>query len=299
VGKLITADGWFTFAVRDLGPLDRWYHWGARRTPCSVITHHSLEGYVSLVSRPSSGYNVMRDPSRFPTAYHWTVSRKAYYWNNQWYPEGTVFQHYPVDYQLQHGHSANILGPGGESEEFGDPSDNVRLTPAQEDSWLLIHEAMEEFKGRPYVRIAGSTVGLVEHREMTIPPGLTRCPSHLYDSLWVRKEQEMSQLTELQQEVAELRKIVVENGIVAVKTTDTQHLFAATTPIGESQLLTGKNASEYARIRGLSIYLSVTNLNNAVLKHTDNVNIHTINEGIPDHEHKLSIAHTGGVIRNG
>ena len=38
----------------------------------------------------------------------------------------------------------------------------------------------------------GSQVGLVEHREMTIPPGGTACPSERYAPLWAALEGDMT-----------------------------------------------------------------------------------------------------------
>jgi hypothetical protein len=181
---MIGPDGFFDWAVRDPGPADRWANFGFARTPMTAITHHSLEGTFTRVN--GSGYNVMRDPSRFPTAWHGTVLRFSRMIDGVLYDNGTLFQHYPVFARLQHGNSANVLGPGFEAEEYGTAGNSLRLTPAQEDTYLHIHADMAAFTGRQYLRVPGSRTGLVEHREMTTPPGGTACPSNLYDGLWAR-----------------------------------------------------------------------------------------------------------------
>lgn len=179
---MLLPDGFFDFAIRDPGPQERWAAFGFARTPMTAITHHSQEGHSTMVSVPSTGYNPMRDPARAPTAWHWTVVRR----DHGWAQDGQMLQHYPVWARLQHGNEANILGPGGESEDGGVAEPTVRLTEAQEETWLLIHQDMRDFTGLPYERVPGSQTGLVEHREMTRPPGLTQCPSNLYDNLWTR-----------------------------------------------------------------------------------------------------------------
>ncbi len=151
----------------------------------------------------------MRDPNRFPTAWHFTVLRRDRVWNGRLFKEGDVLQHYPIWARLQHGHSANILGPGGESEDGGIPGNELRLTAKQEDSWLRIHHDIEEYTGRKFLRVPGSRTGLVEHREMTTPPGGTSCPSNLYDNLWKRilsgdDDLSAQQYEELKKEILEI-----------------------------------------------------------------------------------------------
>jgi hypothetical protein len=178
---MITPDGFFDWGIRDPGPDDRWAHQGYRRTPMTAITHHSIEGWFAWVAG-HGGYSPMRDPTRFPTAYHWQVVRFEREVDGRQVLNGDLVQHYPVFAWLQHGHSANELGPGGESEDGGVPGLDLRLTPEQEDTWLRIHADMREFTGIDYTRVPGSKVGLVEHREM----GGTQCPSDFYNGLWER-----------------------------------------------------------------------------------------------------------------
>ena len=180
---MITTDGFFDWAIRDPGPPERWAHFDNRRTPMTAITHHSLEGWFQWIGK---GYNAMTDPTRFPTAWHWTVVRFDRVVAGEQVHKGDLVQRYPVWAWLQHGHSANALGPGGESEDGGVPGTALRLAPEQEDTWLRIHADMREFTGIDYQRVPGSRVGLVEHREMTNPPGGTQCPSDFYNGLWER-----------------------------------------------------------------------------------------------------------------
>lgn len=127
----------------------------------SLICHHSAEANFSPV------YDVMTDPNRFPTAWHFSIHK-----------DGKVEQHYDYRARLRHGNSANTRGPGGEAEgRAGEP-----LTTAQEDAWLRIHKDISTAEGKVYLRVPGSKVGLVEHREM----GQTACPSGRYDGLWER-----------------------------------------------------------------------------------------------------------------
>lgn len=173
---MITPDGFFDWMTRNPGPADRGAYMGGRPTSMECITHHSMEGWMG-------SYSAMTDPSRFPTAWHWSVPR-----TDGMVPE----QHYPVFARLVHGHAANILGPGGESEGDKDQP----LTDWQIECWLRIHADMEVFAGRKYTRnpiISGiSARGLVEHRQM----GPTACPSERYAPLWATiagpKEQDMT-----------------------------------------------------------------------------------------------------------
>ncbi len=177
---MITPDGWFDWAIRDPGPRERWAHFGFARTPMVAITHHSLEGWFSWID--GRGYNAMRDPDRFPTAWHGDVVRFTRLVDGRQVHDGDLVQRYPVFARLRHGHTANTLGPGFESEDGGQPGTELRLTPGQERSWLRIHDDMRQFTGIDYERLPGSRQGLVEHREM----GPTECPSNLYDGLWER-----------------------------------------------------------------------------------------------------------------
>lgn len=170
---MIDAAGFFDWAERDLGPPAR-MQWGQGWTAMDCITHHSLEGSYT----PITGYTPFRDANRFPTAWHGTIKR-----------DGVLWQHYPVFVRLQHGNSANTRGPGFESEGFaGEP-----LTPEQVKTWLRIHADIAAFTGKSYTRVPGSQVGLVEHREMTVPPGGTACPSGRYAPLWAALEDDMNE----------------------------------------------------------------------------------------------------------
>lgn len=168
----IDAAGWFDWAVRDPGPDGRWAEFWNARTPMDAIYHHSLEGWFNPVA--SEGYNVMNDIGRFPTAWHWTVTRQSIY-----SPPGTVYQHYPVFARLQHANGGNIIGPGGESEGLF----NMPLLPEQVAAWQRIHADMRAFTGKDYLRLPGNgQVGLCEHREA--PGAQTACPSERYAPLW-------------------------------------------------------------------------------------------------------------------
>jgi murein DD-endopeptidase MepM/ murein hydrolase activator NlpD len=63
-----------------------------------------------------------------------------------------------------------------------------------------------------------------------------------------------------------LADIVVRNGIEATAAGDVLDLFPAGTPAATVMLLTGDRALEYARRRGLSLALGITNLNRALLE---------------------------------
>jgi hypothetical protein len=161
---MIDAGGWFDWALRDPGPADRATYMGGAPTAMTAIIHHSMEGLFSPVNG-GDGYNVMRDRARFPTAWHGTVTRA-----------GVLWQHYPVTARLVHAHAGNVRGPGFESEGFAPEP----LTAAQVRTWRRIHADIAAFVGRPFTRVPGSGVGLVEHREV----GPTACPSERYAPLW-------------------------------------------------------------------------------------------------------------------
>lgn len=203
----IDAAGFFDWAVRDPGPADRWAYFGRRHTDMTVLCHHSLEGYFRPVG--SLGYNVMKDPQRFPTAWHGTVTRFELVYQGHTYPPGTLFQHYPITYWLQHGHAANSLGPGFEAEGFTAPYSTIPpedcgpLSPEQVATYRRMHADMAE-AGYAFTRNKGSMLGLVEHREMS--NGQTACPHERYAPLWAApQEEDALKLTEVQTENLLLR----------------------------------------------------------------------------------------------
>ena len=168
---MIQADGFFSWAERDPGPADRWARWGNARTPMTHITHHSLEGWFRLLS--GNGYSPMKDPSRWPTAWHGTVRRS----------DGKLFQHYPVWAWLQHGHTGNAYGPGFESEDEGSSDFHLPLTLEQQVTFLRIYIDMEAYTGLKYSRQKRT---LIEHNEWGAN---TQCPSGLYAPLWKQLEE--------------------------------------------------------------------------------------------------------------
>ncbi len=177
---MLRDDGWFDWAVRDPGPPDRVL--SNFRTPLTVYVCHSMEGVYHF----PDGYTAMRDPRRFPTAWHWTKART-----------GTLYQHYPVWAHLQHGHSANILGPGGELEGFqNEPINNDQMrTDLRIIADINFYLERKGFKPleRDNRQLPQMTKrGLVEHREMTQAPNTTQCPSSRYAPLWAALEDDMS-----------------------------------------------------------------------------------------------------------
>lgn len=193
--------GIMDWAVQDPGPADRWAAMGNLKTTLVAATHHSMEGKLSLVSSPASGYNAMRDPNRFPTAWHGSTLREA---RALLFPDGSLrpfaagthFQHFPLNAQLQHGNYANILGPGWEAEDWPHLNDStLSLLPEQEETYLRLHWELARFSGNHFTRLPShislfssppaSTAqirGLIEHRQV----GQTACPSNLYTNLWKR-----------------------------------------------------------------------------------------------------------------
>ncbi len=172
---MLIDDGWFDWTIRDPGPADRVL--SAFRCPVSVYVEHSMEGTYT-----PGGYIVLRDPETFPTAWHWTKKR-----------DGKVYQHYPIQAHLQHGHAANILGPGGELEGFrGEPITDAQLSSELRiiddiNAWLRRHGKPELVRD-PEKRPQGTKRGLVEHREMAPQSNTTLCPSERYAPLWAALE---------------------------------------------------------------------------------------------------------------
>ena len=174
---MIDKNGWFDWAIRDPGPLDRWRALGSKRTPVSCAVAHSMEGWFHPLS--SDGYNVMEDNSRFPTAWHGTVTQK----------EPKFYQHFPVDYYLQHGNSANAVGPGFETEGLY----NQPLNTGQCEIWKRIILDLEAYTGREFKRSTDKRTGLVEHRE--VAGAQTACPSERYAPLWLALTMEADEVT--------------------------------------------------------------------------------------------------------
>lgn len=164
---MIDANGWFSWAKRDPGPANRWAYFGNRRNALAAIYHHSLEGWFYPVN--SNGHNEMKNPDRFPTAWHGTID------NN-----GVLWQHYPVFAWLQASNGGNPFGPAFETEGLFD----MPLNDQQIETWVRIHADMRELTGNDYRRGMGGTRGLVEHREA--PGAQTACPSERYAPLWKR-----------------------------------------------------------------------------------------------------------------
>jgi hypothetical protein len=263
---MISADGWFDWAMQDRGPVER-MQWGQGWTAMDCICHHSLEGGYT----PITGYTPLRDPNRFPTAWHGTIKRNGIFW-----------QHYPVFVRLQHGNSANTRGPGFESEGVaGEP-----LTPEQVATWRRIHKDIAAFTGKTYTRIPGSQVGLVEHREMTVPPGGTACPSGRYAPLWAALEGEEGLSVEDKERLARLEAIVAGNGV----------------KVGDN-FLTGDAALDHIAAQKASAFASIQEIespsgwvatsirqaraegeaaNAKIAAHEDG---HTVPIGVGDHEH--------------
>ena len=175
---MLKDNGWFDWAIQDPGPEDRIL--SSLQLPLVLVVHHSMEGVYNY----PGGYTALRDPNRKPTAWQWSVER-----------DGQLLQHYGAFKHLQHGHAANVLGPGGESEGFYyEP-----LTPEQVASWRRIHSDINEYrerKGLPPLtrnpeRLPQATKrGWVEHREMAPAYNTTQCPSERYAPLWESYEEE-------------------------------------------------------------------------------------------------------------
>ena len=175
---MLKDNGWFDWAIQDPGPEDRIL--SSLQLPLVLVVHHSMEGVYNY----PGGYTALRDPNRKPTAWQWSVER-----------DGQLLQHYGAFKHLQHGHAANVLGPGGESEGFYyEP-----LTPEQVASWRRIHSDINEYrerKGLPPLtrnpeRLPQATKrGWVEHREMAPAYNTTQCPSERYAPLWASYEED-------------------------------------------------------------------------------------------------------------
>lgn len=172
-------DGWFDWAVRDPGPDDRAAFYGPVPSDMDTMTHHSMEGWFDPISASNGGYNAMRDPSRFATAWHGSVCIRPIMFKGEQYPIGTLFQHYPVQQRLVHGNAANPRGPGFELEG-GAGDANEPIPYAAILTYQRMHRDLRAFTGKPFLREPGTGRGLVEHREM----GPTACPSGRYDPLW-------------------------------------------------------------------------------------------------------------------
>jgi hypothetical protein len=259
---MIDSAGWFDWAVRDPGPADRWANFGFAHTSMVAITHHSLEGFL----RPlfTTGYSPMKDAARFPTAWHGSILREDTVILGKLYRQGTLFQHYPVFARLQHGNSANTLGPGFESEDYAMPGNTVRLTPGQSETWLRIHRDMREFTGRDFKRVPGSQRGLVEHREMTVPPGLTTCPNNLYDELWARIAQGDDAMTpEEKADYDALKaKVARMEGITAIVAD-----MLGGEPPANSTNAWGDRLAALGRIKGQRVFDQIANQNAALTSH--------------------------------
>lgn len=177
----IGPDGFFRWAVRKPGPADRaaFYH---TTTAMNAVFHHDREG-------AGDAYDVLTDPARYPTGYHWQVRY-----------DGTLDQHYDVRLALVASNDGNFAGPAGEMEGFA----NEPANPAQVATWLRIHRDLAAFTGRTpkrvttpklsyadLQRIPTGELWLLEHRQV----GATSCPSERYAPLWaalVEEDDDMS-----------------------------------------------------------------------------------------------------------
>lgn len=162
---MLRDDGWFDWAIREPGPPDRIL--SAFRLPLTVITFHSLEGYIGA-------YKAYEDPARFPTAWHDTNPKV-----------GVILQHYSFFAHLQHGNAANVLGPGSEMEgRAGEPMtenqlrNNIRII--RDVNEYLVRHGRDPLTRDSRALAVGMKRGLVEHGEM----GYTACPSGRYAPLW-------------------------------------------------------------------------------------------------------------------
>lgn len=170
---MIGTDGFFDWAIRDPGPADRVR--SGMRTPVTVYVLHSMEGTYAYGT--PGAYIVLRDGTRYPTAWHWTKLR-----------DGRVCQHYPSWAHLQHGHAANTLGPGGELEGFKDePMTDAQLAAEKRiihdiNLWR-VGQGLSPLERDTRALPAGQKRGLVLHREMA-PGGATACPSDRYARLF-------------------------------------------------------------------------------------------------------------------
>ncbi|MFW6030966.1 MAG: hypothetical protein ACOC9T_00115 [Myxococcota bacterium] len=179
---MLTADGWFDWAVHDPGPKRRQEFYG-RFHRFEAVVHHSMEGTYRL--DVPGAFIVIRHSERFPTAWCGTVDNV----------DGTLAQHYDVRAMLVHAHDGNPLGPGFELEGFaGEPISDAAIA-----TFRRIHRDIAEFTGEPWLRTPEEPLlgGLVEHREVA-GPVKTTCPSGRYDRLWeilLEEEDDMDEET--------------------------------------------------------------------------------------------------------
>lgn len=255
----ITADGWFDFAVRKPGPANRRYPWD---NSLENLYLHSMEGNLG-------SYDVMADPSRYPTAWSWT-----------WAKDGRLIQYYPVWAGLAHGGAkANPFGPGGELEGGGPDNPGEPMTDAQIVTVRRTIADLEAHTGHPLTRVPGSKKGLVEHGEVNA----TACPSGRYARLYEALAAPTGGLSmEDKERLARLERIVAAYGIQVPDPADP----------AKTILLGGEDALSYAELHQWSAFLGIGIARNdiAALQSAAPVN------GVPPHIHRLEGA-TGGVNR--
>lgn len=207
----LTPDGWFDWAERKPGPVDKVYS-----TPCTnqgVIPHSQVGYQPGAEARLFSTQREPSDPTRY-TAY------ASASWTGSILYSGVLRQHYPID-KACWASGARYLNINFNAFEMeGGPADNPSepLTDAQVDTLVRVIRELSEYGGWVPVRPQGPSdlsATLYEHRENTRWGGLpTACPSGRIP--WVlilaRLEDDMS--TEDKENIGRLLLVVADHGIL-------------------------------------------------------------------------------------